>query len=163
MTDPEPDGGDVELGDSNEPNGPGTALERQNQPTEEFLEALHVVKKLAELEERRIAVQEGRNQVAMRALEVNENSDQRQFQFHTERIASEERGRSKAQGLARTVVIYGGGAAILLVAFVMLMAFFGNEAQSSIAMTMVREGAKAIGGAGFLFLLAAGVRRLLRS
>ena len=58
--------------------------------------------------------------------------------------------------------MFGGGVVLLLLVLIMLMAFFGNEAQSDIAMTMIGEGGKAIGGAGFIFLVAAAVRRFLR-
>ena len=118
---------------------------------------------MADLEGRRIGVQEERNKVVMRALEVSENTDKREFEFHSKRLESEERGRDKSYSLARLVVIYGGSAAVSLVAFVVGMAFFGSEDQSAIALRMIGEGSKAAGGAGFLYLVWAAVRRLVRN
>ena len=97
----------------------------------------------------------------MRALEVNENSDRRQFEFHRERIASAERGRDKSHSLARIVVIYGGLALIALVAFVLYLAFYGTEQQTQVAITMIIEGAQALGGAGFFFLIWTAIRSLI--
>jgi hypothetical protein len=42
------------------------------------------------------------------------------------------------------------------------MAFFGNENQSKIALNMLTIGGQALGGAGFVFLLAFGINRLIR-
>ena len=124
--------------------------------------ALQLIKQIADLEGRRVGVQEGRNQVALRALEINEKSDQRQFEFHKERLASEERDSKRSHALARSVIFYGGGAAALVLALILGMAFFGNEAQSQLAMAMIEEGVEVMGGAGFIFLVAYGLRKLLR-
>ena len=59
-------------------------------------------------------------------------------------------------------MVYGGAVVLLLIVLIMLMAFFGDEAQSDIAMTMIGAGGKAIGGAGFIYLVAAAVKRFLR-
>ncbi len=144
-------------------------LEGEVQPSDERSDdaggdqqPLQIVRELYDLERRRIAVQEGRNSVAMRSLENSDQSDRRQFEFHTQRLASEERESLRAHKLARLVLVYGGGLVLLVLIFIMLMAFFGNADQSEIAMTMIREGAKAIGGAGFIYLVAIAVRRLIR-
>ena len=124
---------------------------------------LEMLKDAAELERRRLGTQKERNKIALRALEVSENSDRRQFEFHKEKLATEERARDKSHSLARLVIIFGGGATLLLVVLVIIMAFFGNEKQSEIAMTMIGVAGKAAGGAGFIYLVAAAVRRLTRS
>lgn len=131
-------------------------------PPDDLPQALQVIKELSEIESRRIGVQEGRNQVAMRALDVNESSDQRQFQFHMERLATDERDRTASRTLAKSILKYGGGAVGLLIALIIVMAFFGDARQSDIATAMIEKGAEALGGAGFIYLIAAGVRRLLR-
>ena len=124
---------------------------------------LEILKDAAELERRRLETQKERNKIAMRALEVSENSDRRQFEFHKEKLATEERARDKSHSLARMVVKFGGGAVLLLVVLVIAMAFFGNNEQSEIAMTMIGVAGKAAGGAGFIYLVAAAVRRLTQS
>ena len=166
MTDPGAKGLDEDGGERREPEDAlgGEVLhpdDGREDPDDEQ-QPLQLVKELYELEGRRIGVQEGRNAVVMRSLEVSDRSDRRQLEFHTERLASEEREKTRAHGLARLVIMFGGGVVLLLLVLIMLMAFFGNEAQSDIAMTMIGEGGKAIGGAGFIFLVAAAVRRFLR-
>jgi hypothetical protein len=55
-----------------------------------------------------------------------------------------------------------GGGFLALLTLVLLMAFFGNENQSKIALNMLTIGGQALGGAGFVFLLAFGINRLIR-
>ena len=160
MTDPGQ--GDANGGDGGQEEA-GEVLDGEVLSPGDGQAALQLVKQLADIEGRRIGVQEGKNQVAMRALEVNEKSDLRQFEFHRERLASNEQDRKRSHTLARLVILYGGGAVLLIVALILGMAFFGDTAQSEIAMTMVKEGAKWVGGAGFIFMVATGLRRLLRS
>ena len=123
---------------------------------------LAVIRNVAEVERRRVEAQEARNKIALRALEVSENSDLRQFEYRKEKLATEERAREKSHSLARTVLRWGGGAALLLGAFVISMAFFGNEEQSRIAVEMIEVAGKAMGGAGFIYLVAVGMRRLTK-
>ena len=138
-----------DLGELVEPHGPSGFLE--------------VLKNVAELERRRVSAQKERNKVALRALEVSENSDRRQFEYHKEKLATEERARDKSHSLARMVLMFGGSVVLLLLILVIGMAFFGNQEQSSIAMTMIGVAGKAVGGAGFIYLVAAAVKRLTRS
>ena len=119
--------------------------------------------KIADLEGRRIGVQEERNKVAMRALEVSENSDRRQFEFHSKRLESEERGRDKSHSLARDVLRAVGFGVATILALVLGMAFFGGTEQSNIALDLMRDGGKAVGGGSALLLLVAGLRHLMRS
>lgn len=149
--------------------GPDVPAERDEQPHEDEVlplaeprRVLETLQNLVELEGRRVGVQEGRNRVAMRALDLGESADERQYRYHMERLASEERQQEKSRGLARLVILIGGGSVLTLAVLVTGMAFFGDEAQSDIALTMVKEVAKALGGAGFIFLVAAAVRKLVR-
>ena len=149
--------------------GPDLPAERDDeipedevQPLAEPLQVLKTLRHIIELEERRVGVQEDRNRVAMRALEVSDSADQRQYNYHMERLATEERQKEKSRSLARLVIMIGGGSILALAAVVIGMAFFGDEAQSRIALTMTKEVAKALGGAGFIFLVVAAVRRLMQ-
>ena len=126
-------------------------------------DAVEVIREIAEVERQRAEQQESRNRIALRALEVSENSDRRQFEFHKEKLATEERAREKSHSLAWTILRFGGGVILLLIVLVIVMAFFGNEDQSRIAMEMIEVAGKAAGGAGFVYLVAVGVRRLVRS
>jgi len=116
----------------------------------------------AQLETRRINMQESRNPIAMRAIEASDAADRRQFEFHNERIRSEERSRDKKHSLVRMLMVWGGGFMIVMVLLTVGAALFGTEHQSSIAMQMIAESAKALGDAGFIFLVIAGVKRLIQ-
>ena len=149
--------------------GPDLPAERDDetredevQPPAEPLQVLKTLRHIIELEERRVGVQEDRNRIAMRVLEVSDSADQRQHNYHMEGLAAEERQKEKSRSLARLVIMIGGGSVLALAALVTGMAFFGDEAQSRIALTMAREVAKALGGAGFIFLVAAAIRRLMQ-
>ena len=56
-------------------------------------------------------------------------------------------------------LIVGGFAAVLFL--LVYMVFYGGEAQSDNAMKMLSEGAKALGGAGFIFLMYGGLKRFI--
>ena len=149
--------------------GPDLPAERGEKPREdevlplaEPLRVMETLRNIVELEGRRVGVQEGRNKIAIRALELGESADQRQYNYHMERLAAEERQKEKSRGLARLVILIGGGSVLTLAALVTGMAFFGDETQSDIALTMVKEVAKALGGAGFIFLVFAAIRRLMQ-
>ena len=141
----------------------GESLDGEVLSPDDPLTPLRLVKQFADMEGRRIGVQEGKNRVAMRALDVHEKANQRQHEFHTERLASEERGRNKSYALARVVVVYGGGALLAISVLILILLFFGSEVQSELAMTLLKEGFQALGGAGVVLLVAMGIRWLLRS
>ena len=69
--------------------GPDLPAERDDETREdevqspaEPLQVLKALRHIIELEERRVGVQEDRNRVAMRALEVSDSADQRQHNYH---------------------------------------------------------------------------------
>ena len=149
--------------------GPDLPAERDDetredevQPLDEPRQVLKALRHIIELEGRRVGVQEDRNRIAMRALEVSDSADQRQYNFHLESLAAEERQKEKSRSLARLVIMIGGGSVLALAALVIGMTFFGDETQSRIALAMVKEVAKALGGAGFIFLVAAAIKRLMQ-
>ena len=91
--------------------GPDLPAERDEKPHEEEVlplagprRVLETLQNIVELEGRRVGVQEGRNKIAMRALDLGESADQRQYGYHMERLASEERQKEKSRGLARLVI-----------------------------------------------------------
>ena len=129
---------------------------------EESSRALAAVEDIIDIEKRRVGIQEERGKLASRTLEVTEESDRRQHEYHLKRLAAEERQEEKSHSLIRLLVIGGGGGFLLFAALVLCMAFFGDETQSRIAMRIMEEFAKALSGAGALILIMAIVRRLGR-
>ena len=161
MTDPGPHGGPGGNGD--EPRKEDEALDGEVLRPGELPQTLQLLKDLSEIEGRRIGIQEGRNQVAMRALEVNENSDKRQFDFHMARLATRERDGERSRALASTVLGFGGTAVVAVIGLILGMAFFGSPDQKETAALLIEKGINALGGGGILLLIAAGLRRLLRT
>lgn len=129
---------------------------------EESSQALAAVEDIIDIEKRRVGIQEERSKLASRTLEVTEESDRRQHEYHLKRLAAEERQEEKSHSLTRLLVIGGGGGFLLFAALVLCMAFFGDETQSRIAMRIMEEFAKALSGAGALILIMAIMRRLGR-
>lgn len=56
----------------------------------------------------------------------------------------------------------GGSVVVVLIFLLVVMAFFGTGSQSGIAVRMMTELGKILGGAGFLYLLSTIVRFLLK-
>ncbi len=136
---------------------------------EESSRALAAVEDIIDIEKRRVGIQEERSKLASRTLEVTEESDRRQHEYHLKRLAAEERQeekshslKEKSHSLTRLLVIGGGGGFLLFAALVLCMAFFGDETQSRIAMRIMEEFAKALSGAGALLVIMAIMRRLGR-
>ena len=129
---------------------------------EESSRALAAIEDIIDIEKRRVGIQEERGKLVSRTLEVTEESDRRQHEFHMEQLAVEKRLKEKSHALTRLLVIGGGGGALLFAALVLCMAFFGDETQSRIAMRIMEEFAKALSGAGALIVIMAIVRRFGR-
>ena len=50
-----------------------------------------IIKDLIKIEQERIRSQDRRTEVALKAVEASDASDKRQFEYHTQRLQSEER------------------------------------------------------------------------
>ncbi|MDE2786553.1 MAG: hypothetical protein OXL37_07810 [Chloroflexota bacterium] len=64
--------------------------------------------------------------------------------------------------LARVSLVVVGGVLLALLALVLVMAFFGDARQSDLALSMLTVGGQALGGGGFVLLVAFGINRLIR-
>lgn len=117
------------------------------------------VQDLVELEQRRIERDNRRTDILMKALELAEVQDKRQFLFHTNRLETRtERERNRfafVRSVTWVILAIGIGVAALLLA----MAFFGTEVQRSAASAMVTNGLIGLAGWGII----SGLFRLLRS
>lgn len=117
------------------------------------------VQDLVELEQRRIERDNRRTDVLMKALELADVQDKRQFLFHTNNLeARTERERTRfafVRSVTWITLAIGTGVVALLLA----MAFFGSEAQRAAASAMVTNGLIGLAGWGII----SGVFRLLRS
>lgn len=63
-------------------------------------------------------------------------------------------------GLVRVGLLLLSGVFMALFALVLLMAFFGDPRQSALALRILTVGGQAVGGGGFLLLVAVAYKRL---
>ncbi len=104
-----------------------------------------------------VAIQRERNDLAGRFLEIGQQENQRHYAFLSEQLKVQDEQNKRAHRLVKLIV---GGVGVVL--FLLLyMVFFGSEAQVGKAEKILTEGAKALGGAGFIFLVYGGLKRLI--
>ena len=88
------DGGTIEgevLSSDEPPPAPDTP--------EESSRALAAIEDIIDIEKRRVEIQEERGKLASRALEVTEESDRRQHEYHLKRLAADERQEEQSHDL----------------------------------------------------------------
>ena len=90
-------------------------------------------------------------------MEIGQQENQRHYAFLSEQLKVQEEQNKRSHRLAR-LIIGGVGLVLLLLLY---MVFFGSEAQVGKAEKILTEGAKALGGAGFIFLVYGGLKRLI--
>ncbi|MDE2786552.1 MAG: hypothetical protein OXL37_07805 [Chloroflexota bacterium] len=91
-------------------------------------------------------------------LAVKKNRDRLQHKQQLKQLENEERRNSRLHRLA----LLGIFLANLILVFLLVMAFFGNERQSAIALQILNIGGRVISGAGGIFLVWFVANRLIR-
>ena len=104
-----------------------------------------------------VAIQRERNDLAGRFLEIGQQENQRHYSFLSEQLKVQDERNKRAYRLV-WLIVGGVGLVVLLLLY---MVFFGSEAQGGKAEKILTEGAKALGGAGFIFLVWGGLKRLI--
>ena len=151
-TDPEGDGTDLIPA---ERAGSGQDGDRDAQP-----EPFPLLQAQLDIGRLRIESQDRRTEAFREATRATDAADQRQSEFHMRRLENEEKADQRRHQLAR-VVVYWGGAGILLVGTALLvMLFFGDERQSESALALIKASGIALGGGGAIYLFQRGVRWL---
>lgn len=104
-----------------------------------------------------VAERRDRNAISERALEVAQQEIQLNYDFLSKQTEVQDDQNKRSHRLLLLIV---GGVGVVL--FLLLyMVFFGSEAQVGKAEKILTEGAKALGGAGFIFLVYGGLKRLI--
>ena len=112
----------------------------------------------AEQERLRSAAQ---REVALRSFEVAEKAEQLQHELSLRQVEAENERDRRRHRLAVYVIILLAGVPLALLTLVVVMAFFGNERQSQIALNLLGIVGTALGGAGVVFLVAFAINRLV--
>lgn len=99
-----------------------------------------------------------KTQIVLRAAEVAKESEERRFKFHMSNLEAVERRDRRMHRLIVGVV----SAIFSLIAFLVLMAFFGGEKQSGMALQILRESVRAFWSGSSLVLILLIVRSIFR-
>lgn len=129
---------------------------------EDELEQLQLFEDLVELEKSRIELARNRNEITRDAIKFAAESDKRQFEYHTQELETSDKRHQRSINLVKQTVFGFGGALLVGLGLVFYMAFYGDPAQSALAVKIITEGAKGLGGGGIIYL-ALRVLRFLKS
>jgi hypothetical protein len=135
------------------------ASPRNEEHPEQLTEA--ILQRLISVERERIESANRRTEVTRLAIEKNDAADLRQYQYQLARLHSEEEnGRRKFQLVSRLLIGVGSFAGLVII-FLFGMAFFGQEEQREMALSILIVLAIAVGGYGVIGGVVAGVRRMI--
>ena len=121
--------------------------------------------RMLDLEQERIAAQREQNEIALRGLEVLENSDRRQHELNVKQLETTDGQNQRLHQLARLVLTVFGGGFLVVLFFLLYMAFFGSSTQSVTALRVLSDGAKVLGGllgGASIFYIVSNLARLPR-
>jgi len=121
--------------------------------TQEPIEGeLYSGKEMFELERERLKSADKRTEIARLAIEVNDASDQRMFDYHMARIQKESEIRRDQLNLIRGTAIGGGAIASVIILLLFGMLFLGDAHQSELAGGILEKLAVALSGIGAYLL-----------
>lgn len=115
-----------------------------------------------EIERQRLVRDNRRTELAFKSIETEDASDQRRYEFQLERLRTQDAEHKRRYRFANGVFMFGGGIAAVVIALIFGMLFFGDPQQSELAGVILSNVAKALGGGGFLFIVAQAMRWLVR-
>ena len=118
---------------------------------------LELFEQVIQIERQRIESQNSRTEVALRAVEASDASDKRQYEFHKQKLESDERMQKARLVLGSRIALGVGAILAVFVLAVLYMAFFGTETQAKRALELLVWAFTALGGGG---LLLAGQRSI---
>lgn len=114
-----------------------------------------------ELERERLAIQREQQAVTLRSWEVADNADRRQNETIVKSIeADTEKDKRRYRLLVGTLLLTFGIPSIFL-SLLLVAVFFGNPAQSAIALRILSIAGTGVGGAGVIFLVGFAINRLI--
>jgi len=109
-----------------------------------------VLQQLVDVEKSRIASADKRTDVIKFAIQSNDDSDKRQFEFRMAQLQSAERDSSRKDRLAARILIVIASSGCVLLACLMAAVFFGSEKQSTIALDLLKALFTGVGGYGVI-------------
>ena len=112
-----------------------------------------LLQELVALERQRLDITNRRTEIAHKVVEAADAADKRQYDYHVEKLRREtEERKERRRSIFKIVWAMGVGGA-LVGALLLLMLFFGTDAQRETAAELLRTVLTGLGGAGVLWLL----------
>ena len=145
-----------------ERNPDNDLVPRRSPPSTDSVQGeLWPISALLELERKRIDSQDRRAAVARRAIEASDAADQRQYDYHVEKLRRDDEARTRRHdsGIRLLWALFGAG--LLLAGLFFWMIFFGDDAQRTVALDILETVGTGLGGFGIVWFLWNGIRRLL--
>ncbi len=118
---------------------------------------LELFEQIIQIERQRIESQNSRTEVALKAVEASDAADKRQYDFHKQKLESNERIQKARLTLGSRIALGVGAIFAVFVLAVLYMTFFGTETQAGRALQLLVWVFTALGGGG---LLLAGQRSI---
>jgi len=127
-------------------------MENKQAPVEgEFISSSDML----ELEKERIKSHDKRTDVAILAIQKNDEADKRMFDFHMAKLAQDTGIKAQQVTIARNLIYGTSIAAGTIVLSLLFFSFYGDNNQSQLASSLLSSGVKALSGIG-LYLLGKG-------
>jgi hypothetical protein len=146
--------------DARNPNLPARkAEEREPQDSDDLPPALQT---LIELEKQRIESANRRTDVVRFAIEANDASDKRQFEYRMAELDAGSSARQQRHSLAQKVVFSATAVAVVITTLLFGMAFFGTATQSGIALEILKISGVGVAGYGLIGVVVSAISKLFR-
>lgn len=130
---------------------------------------LELFEQALEVERERIRSQDKRTEVVRAAIEANDASDKRQFEFHMAKLDDDRNARAESSAIERerlrlaTWIAFSFGTVVISLCILFsMMLFFGSAEQSAIALNIIGTVGKGVAGFGVIYAVVAAFKTLLR-
>ncbi|MDH5722925.1 MAG: hypothetical protein OEY94_06355 [Alphaproteobacteria bacterium] len=128
-----------------------------------LVEESELVLQMLDIERQRIASEDRKTETARMMIQMQDDSDKRQFEFHMKRLEIDDRHTGNKHDLAKKLAVGGGFAMFSILVVLLGFAFLGNPQQSKIAMDAMKIILIGGGGWGVVSGLIAATKKLLKS
>ena len=125
------------------------------------LTQVNLFESLRDIEQKRIESQDRRTAVTSQAIEATNVADQRQYDYHVEKLRRDDEDRKDRHksGVKFAWALFIAAAVFIGLFFTMV--FFGNDTQQTMATEILRTVGTGLGGFGICWFLLSGFQRIL--
>lgn len=138
-------------------------------PPAKSADQLELFEQALEVERERIRSQDKRTEVVRAAIDANDASDKRQFEFHMAKLKADRDTRTENLEIEKTrlkiaigVALTFGASCVGLALLFCYMLFFGTSPQSSLALSILTTLGQGVGGFGIIYAAIIAFRTLLK-